>query len=514
MDTRKQIKLADVECTDNRAMNGIEELAANIAAVGLLQPVILTPAAENGKYRVVDGRRRFRALEHLKREALEFDQYVIWTGNQYQEREAAFCANFARQNLTLAEEVEALRNIYDTNEGVAKLLGKTPAWVALRRNLANLTDKWREVLNHPEEYPQWTAAKLELIARETPETQNEFAEDWIDSDFTIAELKEEFADAHRLISAFPFGTAECMECAKRSGAQGLLFSDYDPKKDCCLDMQCFVRKAVAFARQRLAEPGIAYTVRGSNGCFSDEDSALAEEFPNNYPYQYKEVRKPRKGEKPNAVVVCGEEIGEYRVVVPREGQFDNKNDTGAKNGANGANGEKREKTVAEREVDLLKKRNKLALQKLKEWLDGDDNTFESWKARSDKDRKQGHEICLKLAMWYGIDTSHGAWGDYWYRPIWQDVKEFEAVVFKNAKRAWRNILFGELNKTLENISMEAGSGICGLLFLDWDELFMKPAIAQLPEPKALIAARIKEQQAARKAAEKAAEPAKKKGAKK
>ena len=230
----KQIKLTDVACVDNRKMTGIEELAANIEAIGLLQPILLTTEPEDSQggktYGVVDGRRRFRALEHLKREYLEPGQYVIFQGKVGQEKQAAFSANFARQQLTLAEEVEALKNLGGSQASIAALLGKTEQWVALRQNLANLTGKWVEVLNHPEAYPQWTAAKLELIARETPETQNEFAEDWIDSNYTLAELKQEFADAHRLISAFPFSTAECMECAKRSGAQGLLFSDYDPKK--------------------------------------------------------------------------------------------------------------------------------------------------------------------------------------------------------------------------------------------------------------------------------------------
>ena len=33
----ENIRLAAIECTENRSMSGIEELAANIAAVGLIQ---------------------------------------------------------------------------------------------------------------------------------------------------------------------------------------------------------------------------------------------------------------------------------------------------------------------------------------------------------------------------------------------------------------------------------------------------------------------------------------------
>lgn len=487
---KKQIKLADIECVDNRKMEGIEELAANIAAVGLLQPVILTPVAENGKYRVVDGRRRFRALEHLKREALEFDQYVIWTGDQYQEAEAAFCANFARQNLTLAEEVDALRNIADTNEGVAKLLGKTPAWVALRRNLANLTGQWAEVLKNPAEFPQWTVAKLEIIAREPAEVQKEFEND-IDDSYSLAELKDYFADAHQQISGFLFDTSECKECLKRSDAQGLLFADDDLKGACCLDQTCFVRKSIELVRQRIREDGISYFVRG-DGWYGDEDYQLVRELKAAYPYEFKLMNKPKKGEKPNAVVVCGEGIGEYRVVVPR-----GKNAAGAApKPASAGEKVKTEKSVAEREVDLAKKRNKLALQKLKEHLEDHTtpDTVEAWMQRGHYDDQKAHESFLKLVMWYGLYTCHGAWGDGWDRPIWSDKKDFGDKVLRHARQCMRNILYTELGKTLEHISMDAGPGICGLLFLDWGE-YMKAAEAEIPEPKSLQVARIKEQQA-------------------
>lgn len=494
MSKNEKIKLADVECVDNRAMNGIEELAANIAAVGLLQPVILTPA-ENGKYRVVDGRRRFRALQHLKREALEPEQYVIWRGSDEQEAEAAFCANFARQNLTLAEEVDALRNIADTNEGVAKLLGKTPAWVALRRNLANLTGQWAEVLHHPEDYPQWTPAKLEIIAREPESVQREF-EDEITQDWSIKELKEELATMHRQIIDFPFDTTPCKDCLKRSDAQGLLFADDNLKLAVCLDPECYLHHMVELVRSRLKEPGIVYAIRTNQGCLGDEDHQLAEKTKAQYEWEFQKVGKPKGGKKANAVVVCGDGIGEYRVVVPRKTDATE----AAPKPASAGEKVKTEKSVAEREVDLAKKRNKLALQKLKEHLEDytTPDTVEAWMQRGHYDDIKAHESFLKLVMWYGLDTCHGAWGDGWDRPIWSDKKDFGDKVLRHARQCMRNILYTELGKTLEHVSMDAGPGICGLLFLDWSE-FMKAAEAEIPEPKSLQVARIKEQQAARKA---------------
>ena len=119
----ESIKLTNIECTDNRSMSGIEELAANIAAVGLIQPIALA-ATDAGRYQVVAGRRRFRAVQRLGWGALAEGQYVICTAEP---ELAAFCENFHRANLTLAEEVEQFNHLKTdklTIKELAALLGK------------------------------------------------------------------------------------------------------------------------------------------------------------------------------------------------------------------------------------------------------------------------------------------------------------------------------------------------------------------------------------------------------
>lgn len=44
---------------------GLDELAASIAAKGLIQPLVVRPAKKGDAYEVIDGRRRFRALQRL-----------------------------------------------------------------------------------------------------------------------------------------------------------------------------------------------------------------------------------------------------------------------------------------------------------------------------------------------------------------------------------------------------------------------------------------------------------------
>lgn len=45
--------------------DGLEELAASIAAKGIIQPLVVRPASKGDSYEVIDGRRRFRALQRL-----------------------------------------------------------------------------------------------------------------------------------------------------------------------------------------------------------------------------------------------------------------------------------------------------------------------------------------------------------------------------------------------------------------------------------------------------------------
>ena len=502
---KKQIKLADVACVDNRKLEGIEELAANIAALGLLQPILLTndpEKSEGGKpYGVVDGRRRFRALEQLKREFLEPGEYVLFQGGITKEREAAFCANFARQNLTLAEEVEALKNLGGSQASIAALLGKTEQWVALRQNLANLTGKWVDVLQHPEKYPQWSVSKLELIAREPAEVQKA-CQCKIHWDHSFNYWKDILADYHRLISAAPFDTAGCMNCPKRSGEQGVLFADFDDKHDSCLDEKCFVKKALDFVKKlREKKPLIPVTLEY---CYGDTpDVKYAASIKAKEKDDFAELRTPKKGEEPNAIVVAGDAIGRLMVAVPKKGD---KKSTAAKTVA-------AEKTVAEREAELKAKRVKLALGKLKEWLGGKANTADAWIKRSGYAADAVHEMCVKYAVWFGVDGEI----DYqwrWKLPDWTKITNeiFHKSGFVHAVKHFDKHICEELTRTLADIDVKCGDDICGLLFLDWDKLFFEPAVAEIPEPKSLIAARLKEKQTkAEKKAVKSAKPAKASG---
>ena len=61
------LKIGESQARLHQTEKGIDELAASIKAVGLLEPIVVCPGAEDGQYEIVAGQRRFLAHERLER---------------------------------------------------------------------------------------------------------------------------------------------------------------------------------------------------------------------------------------------------------------------------------------------------------------------------------------------------------------------------------------------------------------------------------------------------------------
>lgn len=488
----ESIRLADIECTDNRKMEGIEELAANIAAVGLIQPIVLT-VTEGGRYRVVAGRRRFRAVELLKWESLTDTQYVISTADP---ELAAFCENFHRANLTLAEEVEQFNRLKTDNltiKELAALLGKTPEYVALRLNLTNLSEKWKEVLNHPEEYPQWTPAKLEIIAKQPKEKQKEFS-GLSNQTISAAELRKQLERNYSRLSDALFCTDPCRKCKKRSGAADMLFPELAEQGDTCLDRNCFELKQaqvisdkVAELRKTLAANSDAepfYLYRESQPRYGTEAYQVIEKIRGvSAGWGLKEKKKGA----PNAFCVWGENIGKLCRMEP-EGYSDAEPINPKKADGTAAVDEtgKKVRTLADREAELLAKRKRLAVENLC------------------SDMKRGNGIgypppetatILRLLAIYGYSSEYRWSGLKLADSVKKLKREYrtDAVLietfWKDIQSTIRSKLQEDIGGTLNMVSSERAETFCELLGIDWNRTYLSKAIEAIPEPKSLLKAR-------------------------
>jgi ParB family chromosome partitioning protein len=116
----------------------LESLAASVAAQGVIEPLIVSAHPENpGRYMLVVGERRWRAagMAGLKRVPA-----VVRELTPDQRLAVQLVENIDREELSVLEESRAVVRLIGFGhkpKEVASMLGKTQAWVSLRRKIAD-----------------------------------------------------------------------------------------------------------------------------------------------------------------------------------------------------------------------------------------------------------------------------------------------------------------------------------------------------------------------------------------
>ncbi len=114
----------------------LDELAASIAARGLIQPIVVRPHGHD--YQIVAGERRWRAAQRAR---LHEVPVVIRDLSDAETLELALVENIQRTDLNAIEEAEAYRRLIDqfghTQEALGKLVHKSRSHVS---NLLRLLD--------------------------------------------------------------------------------------------------------------------------------------------------------------------------------------------------------------------------------------------------------------------------------------------------------------------------------------------------------------------------------------
>lgn len=120
----------------------LEELAASIKAQGLIQPVLVRPLQEQGKYEIVAGERRWRAC---KLAGLETMACIVRQMDDYESMAIALVENLQREDLNPIEEARALGQIKEhfeiTQEELADKIGKSRPAVTNSLRLLKLPEK-------------------------------------------------------------------------------------------------------------------------------------------------------------------------------------------------------------------------------------------------------------------------------------------------------------------------------------------------------------------------------------
>lgn len=115
----------------------LEELAASIRAQGLIQPVVVRPAAD-GQFELIAGERRWRAAQ---RASLQHIPALVKVVEEAAVPALALIENIQRADLTPLEEADALKRLIEdfdlTHQQAADAVGRSRASVS---NLLRLTE--------------------------------------------------------------------------------------------------------------------------------------------------------------------------------------------------------------------------------------------------------------------------------------------------------------------------------------------------------------------------------------
>lgn len=138
-----------------RQIGDVSDLAASIRSIGLLQPIVVRPAPDDGHYEVVAGSRRMKACQSL---AWETITAVVRSLTDRQALLLSLSENIQQQTLDPIERAEGIQRLVDdfaqemprseAIEIVAKRMGKSSRtvyeWLALLRTTEAVRQMVRE----------------------------------------------------------------------------------------------------------------------------------------------------------------------------------------------------------------------------------------------------------------------------------------------------------------------------------------------------------------------------------
>lgn len=157
------------------SLGDLTELVRSIRSHGILEPLVVLPADENGQHLLVAGHRRHAAAQLAG--TVTTVPVVIRAMSPVEVIEAMLSENVNRSDLTIAEEVRAVERLMSLEDGLtpAKLcrrIGRSQAWVRSRMSVTILSVRWRAAID---------SGELSLAAAEAAATTADLGPDHLDA---------------------------------------------------------------------------------------------------------------------------------------------------------------------------------------------------------------------------------------------------------------------------------------------------------------------------------------------
>ena len=126
-------KLKEDPHNERKTFRNMEGLIASIKAVGLIEPITVTPDGDD-RYQIITGHRRYRAAQAAGLEVVEI--LIRDPEDELTRRQKSVISNVQREDVGPVEMAEVLQAMIDEDERIksqddlAKIIGKDKTWVS------------------------------------------------------------------------------------------------------------------------------------------------------------------------------------------------------------------------------------------------------------------------------------------------------------------------------------------------------------------------------------------------
>ncbi len=150
----------------------LKQLSESIKQYGVLQPLIVSTAAEQGQYVIIAGERRYRAS---KLAGLKKVPAIVRTSKELEQLEIALVENIQRVDLSPLETAASIHRLHElfnqSYDDIAKRLGKAPSTVNNIVRLLQLTPAAQDALRS-QKITEGHARSI-LALKDSPESQEQ-----------------------------------------------------------------------------------------------------------------------------------------------------------------------------------------------------------------------------------------------------------------------------------------------------------------------------------------------------
>lgn len=165
----------------------LEQLAESIKNYGIIQPLVVSPAAA-GKYSIVAGERRWRASQIA---GLNKVPVIVRTTKELEKLEIAIVENVQRVDLSPLEQAFSIERLHQqfnmTYEAIAKRLGKASSTVNNTVRLLQLPEAARKAL-YDKKITEGHARAI-LALKDSPEKQDELLQHILKQDWSVRQAE-------------------------------------------------------------------------------------------------------------------------------------------------------------------------------------------------------------------------------------------------------------------------------------------------------------------------------------